>query len=249
MLTPDKSGITAGWRARAGGFLAYFLHPRRRDTWGGPFNGQQARQQLFRELAAAFDFPVIVETGSHRGTTTAFLRRASRATVHTTDTSPRCQGYCRARFLTARRVRVHDLDSRLLLQRLLPHLVAHAAGSVFFYLDAHWAADLPLREECALILQSHLPAVIMIDDFEVPGDPGFGFDDYGAGRRLCLAYLASLQGLTAFFPTCPAGQETGARRGCVVLATTPAIAQRLHRIPTLRPAPPPAAAVPGLATT
>jgi hypothetical protein len=107
-----------------------------------------------------------------------------------------------------------------------------------------------VREECALILQSHLPAVIMIDDFEVPGDPGYGFDDYGAGRQLALPYLAPLGApeLTAFFPAVPSGQETGARRGCVILATTPAIAQHLRGIATLRPLPTPASGATGLAT-
>jgi hypothetical protein len=232
MLTPDKSGITAGWRARAGGFLAYYLHPGRRDTWGGPFNGQQSRQQLFRDLVAAVDFRTIVETGTHRGSTTAFLRRTSRAVVHTTEVAPRLQGYCHARFLFDPRVRVHACDSRKLLADLLPRL-ARDSSPVFFYLDAHWQEDLPLREECALILRHRVPAVIMIDDFEVPGDPGYGCDDYGANRRLCLDYLSPLTGWSAFFPTCPAGQETGARRGCVVLATTPAITDRLRQLPAL----------------
>lgn len=248
MPAPGTSTFITVWRARAGGFLACLLRPRRRETWGGPFNGQQARQQLFRELVSAFDFRVVVETGSHRGATTAFLRASSRATVHTTEVAPRLQGYCRARFLFDPRVRVHPCDSRELLARLLPRL-ARDAAPVFFYLDAHWQEDLPLRDECALIRRHRVPAVIMIDDFEVPGDPGYGCDDYGAGRRLCLDYLSPLQGWTAFFPTCPAGQETGARRGCIVLATTPELAARLLRIPSLRPAPSPTAVAPALAST
>jgi len=248
MTGSGTSGIITAWRARIGGFLACFLRPRRRDTWGGPFNGQRARQQLFRDLVSAFDFRVVVETGSHRGATTAFLREASRAVVHTTEVAPRLQGYCRARFLFDPRVRVHACDSRRMLARLLPRLTRNSSP-VFFYLDAHWQQDLPLRDECALILRHRVPAVIMIDDFEVPGDLGYGCDDYGAGRRLCLDYLSPLKGWNAFFPSTPSEQETGSRRGCVVLATAPELAARLHRFPTLRPAPSPTALVPALATT
>jgi hypothetical protein len=44
---------------------------------------------------------------------------------------------------------------------------------LFFYLDAHWNEDLPLAEEIDLIFSRSPCAVVMIDDFEVPGDPGF----------------------------------------------------------------------------
>jgi hypothetical protein len=107
-------------------------------------------------------------------------------------------------------------------------------------------------EAKALRKMRHPTRIRKLEGFldEVPGDPGYGFDDYGAGRQLALPYLAPLGApeLTAFFPAVPSGQETGARRGCVILATTPAIAQHLRGIATLRPLPTPASGATGLAT-
>ena len=41
--------------------------------WGGPFNGQPARQALFRELVAKLRPCAIIETGTYFGTTTEFM--------------------------------------------------------------------------------------------------------------------------------------------------------------------------------
>jgi hypothetical protein len=59
----------------------------------------------------------------------------------------------------------------------------------------------------------------VIDDFEVPGDPGYGFDDYGPGRCLTAAILPEevMAGRSALYPSVPSAEETGARRGCVVI--------------------------------
>jgi hypothetical protein len=82
----------------------------------------------------------------------------------------------------------------------------------------------------------------MIDDFEVWDDAGYVFDDYGPGRKLSLHYLAPLDRFRprCFFPISSA-QETGLRRGCVVLTCDPTLAELLASIPQLRPAPPPPA--------
>jgi prefoldin subunit 5 len=60
----------------------------------------------------------------------------------------------------------------------------------------------------------------MIDDFEVPSDPGYGFDDYGPGKCLSLSLLswAKELGCRFFFPTVPAADETGERRGACLVA-------------------------------
>ena len=89
-----------------------------------------------------------------------------------------------------------------------------------FYLDAHWRNDLPLVEELNIILQSEIDAVVMIDDFKVPFDAGYGYDDYGLGKSLrleILAYLASMN-VRIFFPRLAAAEETGAVRGVCVLS-------------------------------
>ena len=89
-----------------------------------------------------------------------------------------------------------------------------------FYLDAHWNADLPLVEEIGIIASNWSEFIAMIDDFQVPHDEGYGYDDYGDHQRFTLNDFGSTferYALIPFFPTAPSDRETGHRRGCVVL--------------------------------
>jgi hypothetical protein len=90
----------------------------------------------------------------------------------------------------------------------------------FFYLDAHWRRDLPLRQEVEEILTACADAIGMIDDCRVEGDTGYGFDDYGDGQAISLEYIWPVSepfDPRAFVPVVPTEQEAGARRGCMVL--------------------------------
>lgn len=104
-----------------------------------------------------------------------------------------------------------------------------------FYLDSHWSEHLPLRDEVEIAVAHFPKALFVIDDFAVPDDPGYGFDDYGPGKRIDLEYL--LQGrmdFAVFFPSVPSHDETGAKRGCVVATKNKDLAQILERHPLLR---------------
>jgi hypothetical protein len=101
----------------------------------------------------------------------------------------------------------------------------------FIYLDAHWEEDLPLREELEIIREAWDRAIVMIDDFAVPGDPGYGYDDYGSGKALEQDYLPPMPGWSLCYPAVPSAEETGERRGCSVLLS-PALAE--SDIPGLR---------------
>lgn len=211
------------------------LIPSIRESWGGPVNGQVKRAEIFRGIFAALRFDAVVETGTFRGTTTEFLRAASGRPVYTVEVSPRFFLYSRHRFRHDEGVHVSQGDSRPFLRGLRAK-PALADATLFFYLDAHWNADLPLREEVHFILESWRNAVIAIDDFEVPGEPLYGFDDYGPESRLTIPYLrlSETKPARVFWPTAGGAEETGARRGCVVLATPGIAAEALARLPTLR---------------
>jgi hypothetical protein len=94
--------------------------------------------------------------------------------------------------------------------------------------------DLPLGEEIAIIIQSWKNAVIMIDDFQVPGDPGYGFDDHGPGKELIRSYLPRMPGWRIYFPAASSAEETGSRRGCAVLAA-PDVADAVENVTSLVP--------------
>jgi hypothetical protein len=76
----------------------------------------------------------------------------------------------------------------------------------------------------------------MIDDFQVPSDPGYGYDDYGPEKALVSSYIQPAvlaHELGAFHPCTPSAAETGGRRGCVVLAKDAYLGPVLARIPLL----------------
>jgi hypothetical protein len=80
-------------------------------------------------------------------------------------------------------------------------------------------------------------AAILIDDFEVPDDPGYGFDTYGPDLTLNASYIDAAvcnHGLAMFYPSTPSSAETGMRRGCVILSKGEGSAEALRGISLLR---------------
>lgn len=207
-----------------------------RRHWGArPFNGQEARQRMLVEICQSVTFVAVVETGTYRGATTEFLHRVTRAPLHSFEADPRHHGFARARLRGLAEVRLYRGDSRAGLERLAAD-GALPPGPVLFYLDAHGLDDLPLAAEIEIAFRRWPEAVVMIDDFAVPDDPGYSFDDYGEGRALTLAYLDAngVRPPGVWLPRCAAADETGARRGCVVLARAPEMIRRLDAVPALR---------------
>jgi predicted O-methyltransferase YrrM len=202
------------------GVMDFIRFPKLHAPWGGPFNGQQFRQYLFRGIVEVFKPAAIIETGTFLGTTTEFLAN-TQLPVFSIEENPRNYGFARARLWRRKNVRLLCGDSRQMLRALLVGPLRDLSHSnLFFYLDAHWNNDLPLLEELEAIYSQCSSAVVMIDDFEVSGEPGYRYDDYGAGKVLTLKTIKSIIGkyqLTVTYPSASAAEEGGARRGCVVL--------------------------------
>jgi hypothetical protein len=216
--------------------LDYVLSRKSADGWG-PLNGQRIRQAVYSDIMRRIEFQAIVETGTYRGTTTAYFAESG-LPVYTVEIDPRCFAYAALRFKKDKRVRVYEGNSPDFLTELA-RLPACPRSRVFFYLDAHVQDSsryhqAPLVEELQIIFSNWDEAVVMIDDFQVPGT-AYSFDDWGPGRNLCLECLAPVTdlGLTAFFPTVNATDETGARRGWVVLCRNGRIREVLRRVPNL----------------
>lgn len=192
----------------------------RRSEWDEALNGQLERLRMVQEIAAALPFELVIETGTFRAGTTAFLARIFGCSVWTVEANERYFAYSRRRLRRLATVGCELGDSR-------PRLRALAGREsrdilVFAYLDAHWGADLPLAEELEIISGHWSRAVVVIDDFEVAGDSGYGFDDYGEDAVLSASYLAALPlaGWTLYYPAAPSAFETGAKRGCCVLSSS-----------------------------
>lgn len=80
-------------------------------------------------------------------------------------------------------------------------------------------------------------AIVMIDDFQVPRDAAYGYDDYGPGKILNADYIApavTAYDLAAFYPATAASAETGVPRGCVVLVREAVHGVALRSLPLPR---------------
>jgi len=217
------------------GSLDYYRSTDEDRNWSGPFNGQEGRIEIFETLHNHFEFRFAVETGTFRGVTTAFLAQRIQGPVLSVESNRRNYGFARARLRGRRNVELYVGDSASCVAEILrmPRL---PGGRGFFYLDAHWERQLPIRQEVATIFSSRDDAVVMIDDFRVEGDPDYEFDDYGTAGSLTVDYLADLfrrLELSVFFPARPSSLETGKRRGMVVLGRGSA-ARTMRSMPALR---------------
>lgn len=219
------------------GHLDFIRFPERGMALGGPFNGQTARAKLFQGLIASLHPRAIVETGTYLGTTTAFIAEAG-LPIFTIEAHPRSFGFAQARLRSCRNVTLLKGDSRVMLRSLFDGpLRLKAEGTLLFYLDAHWNDDLPLAEEIDLVFRRCPAAVVIIDDFAVAGDAGYAFDNYGPGKSLDAEYIGpavATHELAVYYPSTPSAEETGARRGCVVLCREATHGQTLSSFALLR---------------
>lgn len=205
------------------GAVEYYRFPERRHSWGGSFNGQEGREKIFALVMNKVRPMAIVETGTYRGTTTARFAQTG-LPVFSVEGQARNFGFASAHLRAYKNARLLLGDSRSELRKLLAGpLSNYREKPLFFYLDAHWNADLPLAEELEIIYSTCSQAMAMIDDFKVPFDAGYGYDDYGPGAALDANYIdetATRFDLTAFYPALPSNEETGMRRGCVLLTNS-----------------------------
>ena len=226
------------WLAQFGHIAAAeidLLNEANQQSWGGPFNGQAGRTAIMESILKRCAIQNVVETGTFRGTTTEFLAKRVTGRVYSCESQPRYFLYSRRRLEPLSNVDVHLGDSRAFLQTLLSTDVPRQARTLF-YLDAHWSIDLPLASEIEIILERHSSSIVAIDDFEVPFDRDYGFDDYGPDKRLWLPILAPFRHAVPNFyvPSISAAEETGAKRGCIWFASAEHLDQLLAQVPNLR---------------
>lgn len=210
--------------------------PRYETSDAAGFNGQMPRKRVFRDLLDAFEFEIMVETGTWTGDTTGFLAESARVPVFSSEINYRFHSLARKRLVDFPNVSLHLADSRKFLSMLAADS-SLTSRRAFFYLDAHWYTDLPLLEEIQIIANAWTDFVIMVDDFKVPDDDGYGFDDYGPGKTLDIESIMPImnsEDLVAYFPSASSHDETGYhKRGCVIVAPRK-MGTRLNEIASIR---------------
>jgi len=179
-----------------------------------PFHGQRGRLAIWREVRELWRPEAVIETGTHVGNSAEFFA-GSGLPFDTIEIDPTLYALASMRLRSGSNVTLHLGNSPAIL-RTLP-----ASGlRTFFYLDAHWKDHLPVTEELEIIFARWPNHLVQIDDFEVPGDAGYGFDDYGPGKALRLELIAGLTGASnLYFPSDPSSADTGLVRGCILIAS------------------------------
>jgi hypothetical protein len=228
--------LELGVRCLEAAMDGFIVNPKYVPGEEASFNGQRHRKRIFAEVMAALPVDAIVETGTWLGDTTGYMAETARRPVYSCELNRRFHSLAKMRLAGLKEVHLESGDSRTLLHKLATS--AEAGGKrVFIYLDAHWYDDLPLAEEIEIIATHWSSYVIMIDDFKVPDDPGYAYDDYGNGKTLALELIRASIGkhnLSVYFPAARSGEETGTRRGCVVLAPKGELSEHLSRLKSLR---------------
>jgi len=218
------------------GTWEFFIRPKI-IRWGpgGPFNGQAFRRRIYDDLLKEIGFDAIVETGTFQGITTEFFA-ASGLPVYSVEINPRFYQHTSDRLAgKSNQIHLYQGDSPGFLKDLANN-GSFSKTKPFFYLDAHWRERLPLAEELEIIFGKWHQAVVMVDDFQVPGTD-YAYDDFGPGKALNASYLEPLSHLRLFrfYPSAPPSSETGIKRGSIVLCQDENLAAILKRIKTLTP--------------
>lgn len=146
------------------------------------FHRDQIYRALMLEVLAAMPVSSFVETGTWRGDSTQMIaRRYPKLPIYTSEVVK--ETFERARAVLKKYPNVtQDLGSSdAFVQKLIAD--KRIGDRPFFFLDAHWQTYWPLRNELRHISEARLSAVMVIDDFEVPGYPDFAYDVDGGGER------------------------------------------------------------------
>jgi len=140
-----------------------------------PFNCDAVVQQECARLLFRYGIQQIVETGTYKGVTTEFLASFG-LPIHTVEVVPETYESTKDRLAGKKNITCHLGNSAEVLAALLPGL---PKVPTLFYADAHWQTYWPLRDELKVITKEFpgALAVIIIDDFQVPGR-NYQFDSY-----------------------------------------------------------------------
>ena len=130
-----------------------------------------------------------IETGTLAGTTAAYVAQTYPVSVYSCEPDHGAWMAARARCEQYPNAEIENKHSPAFLYDLFRRLPDLTRKPTVFWLDAHgYGFQWPLLREIEFITSQFDSAVIMIDDFKIPGRPEFGFDAYD-GQECSLNYI------------------------------------------------------------
>jgi len=167
------------------------------------FNQIESRRTMFEELIKLVDFDRFVETGTFLGHSTGYLAQTTGKPIFSVEYNYRLFRLAKMRLKKIQNISMHNMDSRAFLKEMIqnPEITN---SRTFFYLDAHWGKDVPLKEEIEMIFENFEKFFILIDDFEVATDPNYIHDGYGTLKNIDFESLKNKFPLQAYYPSASA---------------------------------------------
>lgn len=183
-----------------------------------PFNGDTHLEKHFLALKEKFGITMVVETGTYHGFTTKWLGQ-NFDTVYTIESNPAYIDIAIKNIMQdggmPNITSLQGDSSKDLLQ-----VIQACPQNLLIFLDAHWAKN-PVLKELEQIKESGIKPVLVIHDFQVPGHPELGFDEY-PGEKIVYNWewiesrvedIYGPEGYEKFYNT----EATGAMRGCLFI--------------------------------
>jgi hypothetical protein len=212
------------------GLIRYFY------PWGFAMNGMTSRLEAVRQIVFSLRIERIIETGTFRGATAEWFAQLG-LPLETVELIQRYYSFSRERLRGYSNVGIFLNSSVAFLNERIANRGVEPDLRQLFYLDSHWEKALPLREEIELIFNNYSNAVVVIDDFQVPDDPGYGYDAYSEEDQITERYLSRARvprSLRYYYPSTKAENETGAKRGWAVVVDSSQIGRELDGISLVR---------------
>ena len=162
-------------------------------------NGQKFRRKILEKFLNNSKFELIVETGTEYGFTTKFLSNYCDK-ILTVEKSKPVYLLALANLKEISNIKLIQNDSKKIFEILKDNDENYNKKKIFFYLDAHSEDDYPLIDELSFIIKNIENFVILIDDFQVPNDDGYGYDSF-QGKKLNIKFIKDLltNDLSLFF--------------------------------------------------
>jgi len=180
-----------------------------------PFNGQKIRIKIVNKILSKRLINEIFETGAYHGSTTQFLTKY-KIPIKACEISTANYFITKDRLKKYKNVYIENCHSYEFLKKTL----LKNNKIYFIYLDAHKPdAPSPLLEELEVIFENLNNFIILIDDFLVPHDQGYGYDSVN-GSILKISYIKKFlkkDHISFFFPKTHSSNESGFKRGSIYI--------------------------------
>ncbi len=138
------------------------------------------------------DARVFIETGSNIGSTLGdVVRRYPHLECFSCEPDATAFSVAHKHSVIRERVCVFEETSQAFMERFSRDYADRFDQPLLAWLDAHdYGFEWPLREEIAYLTKHFSRGAILIDDFQVPGKPMFGWDQYD-GRTCSFDFIES----------------------------------------------------------